>query len=64
MFYDRAGSAKHGVIVARNPARERFLAYVAGDGPMIETLTAGKTEPVGMAGHAARTEDGLVIWRA
>ena len=64
VFYDRAGAAKHGVIVARTPAHERFLAHVPGDDAMIETLTSGNVEPVGLPGDAVRTDEGLVVWRS
>lgn len=63
VFYDRAGAAKHGVIVARTPAHERFLAYVPGDDAMIETLVSGNAQPVGLPGNAVRADDGLIVWR-
>jgi acetyl-CoA C-acetyltransferase len=63
VFYDRGGAPRHGVVIARTPSQERFLAYVPGDDPMIETLTSGEVEPVGRAGEAARAGDGLVVWR-
>ncbi|MGH6951916.1 MAG: acetyl-CoA acetyltransferase, partial [Vitreimonas sp.] len=63
VFYDRAGAAKHGVIVARTPDGARFLAYAPADEATIAFLTSGHEEPVGTEGHAARAEDGLVVWR-
>ncbi|MBK8545053.1 MAG: acetyl-CoA acetyltransferase [Caulobacteraceae bacterium] len=64
VFYDREGAAKSGVIVARTPRHERFLAYVPGDdAPLITLLTDGAQEPVGMRGNAVTNPDGLVHWR-
>lgn len=63
VFYDRAGAPKHGVIVARAPTGERFLAYAHPDEDMIAFLTSGASEPAGAPGHAERNEDGLIVWR-
>lgn len=64
VFYDRDGAAKNGVIVARTPRQERFLAHVAGaDAELIAFLTDGAREPVGVSGRAATGADGLVSWR-
>ncbi|MEQ1492396.1 MAG: acetyl-CoA acetyltransferase, partial [Terricaulis sp.] len=64
VFYDRDGAPKSGVIVARTPARERFLAHVAADSSeLIAFLTDGAAEPVGSTGHATTDADGLVHWR-
>lgn len=63
VFYDRAGAAKHGVIVARTPDGARFLTYAHAEAEMIAFLTSGGSEPVGASGRAARAEDGLIVWR-
>jgi acetyl-CoA C-acetyltransferase len=64
VFYQRDGAAKHGVIVARAASGERFLAYVPGDDAgQIAFLTDGAREPVGAAGQAVRSDDGLTYWR-
>jgi acetyl-CoA C-acetyltransferase len=65
VFYDREGAPKSGVIVARTPQQERFLAYVSGnDADLIAFLTDGAHEPVGCNGQATTDADGLVHWRA
>ncbi len=63
VFYDRAGAPRHGVIVARTPAGERFLAYAHADEATVAFLTSGASEPVGAAGYAERGADGLIVWR-
>jgi acetyl-CoA C-acetyltransferase len=64
VFYDRDGTAKSGVIVAKTPNGERFLADVAGDNAeLIAFLTDGRREPVGSIGSAAADADGLTHWR-
>lgn len=64
VFYDRDGAPRHGVIVARTPDGARFLARVAGeDAALIEALTNGAEEPVGMVGEAHAAADGLTEWR-
>lgn len=46
--YERDGAPKHGVIVARTPNEDRFLAFVpASDAHAITYLTNGDAEPVG-----------------
>lgn len=63
VLYNRDGSPRHGVIVARNPAGERFLAKVpAEDAAGIAFLTDGLAEPVGTAGYATPGPDGLTLW--
>ena len=63
VLYDRDGSARAGIVVARNPAGARFLARVpATDGATIAFLTDGAIEPVGSGGTATRAADGLVDW--
>jgi acetyl-CoA C-acetyltransferase len=65
VFYDRAGAPRFGVVAARSPKGERFLARVAGDdAEMIRFLTSGESEPVGAAGRAEPGDDGLAHWRA
>jgi acetyl-CoA C-acetyltransferase len=64
VFYDRDGSPRAGVVVARNPAGVRFLAKVPGeDAAAIEFLTDGRAEPVGTDGEAVVGEGGLRLWR-
>ena len=62
VFYDRAGAAKHGVIIARAPDGARFLAYAPGGDAVIGMLTSERGEPVGTRGRARRRGDGLVVW--
>ncbi len=63
VLYERDGSAKWGVIVARTPDGERTLAKVrAEDGKGIAFLTDGRVEPVGSAGSIIRNEMGEQIW--
>lgn len=64
VFYDREGAPKSGVIVARTPAGERTLAYVAReDAELIAFLTDGAYEPIGAEGHAITDSDGVNHWR-
>ena len=63
VFYDREGAARFGVVVARTPRGERFLARVeGGDDETIARLTSATDEPVGAAGMSVRRED-LNHWR-
>lgn len=63
VFYNRDGSPRDGVIVARNPAGARFLAHVSGDdAATIAFLTDGLAEPVGSAGVGRLGEGGLLHW--
>lgn len=63
VFYDRAGAASRGVVVARTPAGARTLATVPGDDvDAIATLTGGRTEPVGMVGQIVPEGDRM-RWR-
>lgn len=65
VFYNRDGTPKQGVIVARTPNDERLLAYVPGDeARAIVILTDGAREPVGETGEAATNAEGLTVWRA
>ncbi len=64
VLYERDGSAKWGVIVARTADGARTLAKVPGrDGVGITFLTDGRVEPVGSAGFIARGEGGEQIWQ-
>lgn len=63
VLYRRDGSPEAGVIVARTPAGERFLARVDGeDADAIAFLTDGRSEPVGSPGEATAAAD-AVRWR-
>ncbi|WP_404369719.1 acetyl-CoA acetyltransferase [Sphingomonas sp. MMS24-J45] len=64
VLYARTGAVSRGVIVARNPAGERFLAAVpAEDMGTIDILRDGSVDPVGTPGVATRSGDGLLAWR-
>ncbi len=64
VLYERDGSAKWGVIVARTPQGARTLAKVpAADIAGIERLTNGKTEPVGCSGSIVPDTAGPQIWK-
>jgi acetyl-CoA C-acetyltransferase len=64
VFYDREGAARFGVVIARTPRGERFLARVDGaDGETIARLTDATLEPVGAEGMSTRHADGLNRWR-
>lgn len=61
--FDRAGRPMFGVIVARAPSGERFLARIASDDAKgLAFLCSGQAEPVGAPGRAARGADGLTRW--
>jgi acetyl-CoA C-acetyltransferase len=63
VFYKRDGAVRFGTIIAKNPAGARVLARVeAEDAAMIDVLTNGAQEPVGLAGSTQRGEDGLIHW--
>lgn len=63
VLYERDGSAKHGVIVARTPAGERTLAKVlAADVDGIAFLTDGVVEPVGTLGAIVPGPEGDRVW--
>jgi acetyl-CoA C-acetyltransferase len=64
VFYDREGSARQGVIVARSTHGSRFIAKVPdADRTAIRWLTSGEQEPVGAAGTAIKGPDGDTWWR-
>jgi acetyl-CoA C-acetyltransferase len=63
VLYQRDGSAKWGVIVAKTPDGSRTLAKVpAGDTAGIAFLTDGRAEPVGSAGDIRGNAAGDQIW--
>ena len=63
VFYKRDGSVRFGTIIAKNPAGARVLARVEPeDAAMIDVLTNGAQEAVGLAGSTQRGEDGLIHW--
>ncbi len=65
VHFDREGAPRSGTIVARTPQDARTLALVpAKDTAMLELITGGAIEPVGMPGTVARGEDGLAYWRS
>jgi acetyl-CoA C-acetyltransferase len=64
VFYDREGSPRQGVIVARSTRGSRFIAKVPdGDRAAIQWLTSGEQEPVGAAGTASKGPDGDTWWQ-
>ena len=64
VFYDRDGSPRQGVIVARSARGSRFIAKVPdGDRAAIHWLTSGEQEPVGAAGIAITGADGDTWWQ-
>ncbi len=64
VFYDRAGAPTTGVIVARNPAGNRFLARVPRqDEAGIAFLTSSDADPVGTPGVAVAAANGLRDWQ-
>ena len=64
VLYQRDGSAKWGVIVAKTPDGGRTLAKVpASDAAAIAFLTDGSAEPVGSAGSISLDAEGDQIWR-
>lgn len=64
VFYDRTGAPSAGVVVARNPAGDRFLARVPGDDAAgIDFLTNAHADPIGTAGVAIVADNGLREWR-
>ncbi|MBX7480947.1 acetyl-CoA acetyltransferase [Qipengyuania qiaonensis] len=63
VHYDRDGSPKSGVIVARTSDGSRTLANVpADDIATIAFLSDGQEEPVGTSGTIGREGEGLAIW--
>ncbi|MBX7541822.1 acetyl-CoA acetyltransferase [Qipengyuania sphaerica] len=64
VFFERDGSPRSGVIVARTPAGTRTLSYVPGDdSKAIAFLTDGTAQPVGSHGVIVRKPDGLGHWQ-
>ncbi|OYY65929.1 acetyl-CoA acetyltransferase [Sphingomonas sp. 28-62-11] len=63
VFYDREGAPSAGVVVARNPVGDRFLARVPGDDDAgIAFLTNANADPIGTSGIAVEAKDGLLEW--
>jgi acetyl-CoA C-acetyltransferase len=63
VFYNRDGSAKAGVVVARTPEGMRTLVKVpAEDAETIDFLSDGQAEPVGTKGEVVPDGD-LMIWK-
>jgi acetyl-CoA C-acetyltransferase len=64
VLYERNGTPKHGVIVARTPNGDRTLAMISGnDRSAIAFLTDGIAEPVGSAGEIRIDADGWQVWQ-
>lgn len=64
VLYERDGSARQGVVVARTPAGERTLAKVlAADTDGIAFLTDGVVEPVATPGTIETGPEGDRVWR-
>lgn len=64
VLYERDGSVKHGVIVARTADGRRTLAKVPGeDEATIAYLIGGNSEPVGKSGDVVADDDGNQIWK-
>jgi acetyl-CoA C-acetyltransferase len=64
VLYERDGSARHGIIVARTPGGGRTLAKMPADDAAIAVLTDGKVEPVGTSGTIVLDVEGVQIWRS
>ncbi len=63
VFYNRDGSAKAGVVVAKTPAGTRTLVKVtAEDAETIAFLSDGRAEPVGTAGEVVAEGD-MMVWK-
>ena len=64
VFYDRAGEATAGVVVARGAAGQRTLARVdVGDADLLSLLTGGAIEPVGAKGRIVDREAAGRFWQ-
>lgn len=64
VIYERDGSPRHGVVVARTAGGSRLVARVeAQDGASIAALLDPDTSPVGRIGRVAPADDGLLRWR-
>jgi acetyl-CoA C-acetyltransferase len=62
VLYNR-GEPSHGIVIARTPGGERLLARVPGsDVGGIATLTNVDRSPIGVRGHIAPNDDGLLYW--
>ena len=64
VFYNRDGSVRDGVVVAKTPTGTRTLAVIAGDDEaMVAFFTDGQAEPVGSRGSIVPREDGMTVWQ-
>lgn len=66
LHYNRDGSVRSGVIVARTPEGTRTLASIApGDADIIALLTGDSQEPVGLSGEVKKSAgQDLSVWSA
>ncbi|MDK2758312.1 MAG: acetyl-CoA acetyltransferase [Blastomonas fulva] len=65
VLYERDGSVKHGIIVARTANGSRTLAKVpAEDSQTINFLTSGEVEPIGSLGNVLLSKDEIQIWQS
>jgi acetyl-CoA C-acetyltransferase len=63
VLYERDGSVKNGIIVARTPTGERTLAKVPESNvAAIAFLTDGADEPIGAKGRIIVDADGMQVW--
>lgn len=64
VFYERDGSVRNGVVVARTPHGTRTLAAIPGDDvALVDFFTDGRAEPVGTSGTIASGEEGMTLWQ-
>ena len=62
-LFERDGSPRHGVVIARTPQSTRVLACVpASDTQAIGLLTSPQASPVGLQGTVALQHDGTPRW--
>lgn len=63
-LFERDGTPRHGVVIARTPQGTRVLACVpASDARAIGALTSPTTSPVGLQGSVTLQEDGTPHWQ-
>jgi len=64
VLYERDGSPRFGVIVARNPAGGRFLAKVSKDDEAgLAALVDDSIQPIGTSGIAVADPNGDAVWK-
>ena len=64
IFYGRDGNARAGVVVARTPDGDRTLAHVdVQDTQIVEFLTSGAIEPIGVSGTVEANGENGTVWR-